>query len=321
MQNSMNGIQQYVGNFTLSAKNADPANWEWKAEYKARWNLAESHWQTFCETWYGVPESQPVDSKSPSLSLEPLPRRIDDSISSTILVRNSYVEMFDTIWARSIKTRGRHGVIVTGQSGTGKTLFNYYLLIRLLRLKQVVLFSPEGNQVYLFYHGEVYTNSMEALTAVSVDVPFPDPISSSNAFIWSLFDIQEPDIFLVSHPCFPVQTTSPDPRRYSLWRKKQRPLLTGLPLWTRDELLQGLQYQVEYPELLDALHNLVYGRSSLNLRDPLKPYYGARAILEERYGGKDIAPPSLEDAVDCLLDAVIDRFGYSARGVFGAVFD
>lgn len=167
--------------------------------------------------------------------------------------------MFDTVWAKAMSTKGMNGVIITGQPGTGayslshihyrirsivfegKTLFNYYLLVRLLQRKQVILFSPDGEVVYLFYFNEVYTVSMNGLSVPGVGVSYPHPISS-DSFIWSLFDIhekKEPARFMVSYPCCPVQTVSPDPTRYRTWQKEGLPLFTGLPLWTRDELAEG----------------------------------------------------------------------------------
>ena len=220
----------------------------------------------------------------------------------------------------------------------GKTLFNYYLLVRLLQQKQVILFSPDGEEVFLFYHNEVYTLRMEALSAYML----PQPIFS-DVFIWSLFDIREarePKKFLVNYPCFPVQVTSPNPIRYKVWDKERMPLRTGLPLWTRDELAQGcvvpitflstsehtlprLQYQDRYWPLLDALrkaYSLVEAPlQNSNMSDPLGDYTGARALLDKHYGCGD-TEPSPEDALDYLLDAAIDRFGYSARDVFGGVF-
>jgi hypothetical protein len=106
--------------------------------------------------------------------------------------------MFDTVWAKAIAKQGRNGVIITGQPGTGtylhlqdeyrvrsivfegKTLFNYYLLVRLLQRKQVILFSPGGKTAYLFYHNEVYTASVETLAAHGIGVSLPNPIPSSN---------------------------------------------------------------------------------------------------------------------------------------------
>ena len=118
----------------------------------------------------------------------------------------------------------------------GKTLFLYYLLVRLLQRRQVVLFSPKGEVLYLFYHNDVHK------TGIGPDVSLPDPISNSGVFIWSLFDIREskePWSFMIDYPCLPVQTASPSPSRYKTWKKERKPLLTGLPLWTRDELAQG----------------------------------------------------------------------------------
>ena len=130
----------------------------------------------------------------------------------------------------------------------GKTLFNYYLLVRLLQRKQLVLFSPDGECVYLFFYDKVYAVK-ESLATQDVGASLPHPVSSLNIFIWSLFDIRErrePKRFLVTHPCCPVQTASPDPVRYRTWDEERMPLLTGLPLWTRDELVQGYILPITY---------------------------------------------------------------------------
>ena len=93
-------------------------------------------------------------------------------------------------------------------------------------------------------------------------------------------------------------------------------------LSTSERTLPRLQHQLEYHSLLAALHE-VFGSSSRNPSDsdPLDDCLGVRALLEERYGEEDSVQPSPEDAIDYLLDVAIDRFGYSARDVFGAVFD
>jgi hypothetical protein len=70
-----------------------------------------------------------------------------------------------------------------------------------------------------------------------------------------------------------------------------------------------------------AALNKVYRSSSPNPsdHDPLDVCLGACALLEEHYSEED-TEPSPEDALDYLLDAAIDCFGYSAHDVFGAVF-
>ena len=83
--------------------------------------------------------------------------------------------------------------------------------------------------------------------------------------------------------------------------------------------LLRLQHQQKYHTLLAALGD--YISSSPILSDTLDIFPGARELLEEHYSEEDSVQPSLSDALDCLLDAAIDRFGYSARDVFGAVFN
>ena len=84
--------------------------------------------------------------------------------------------------------------------------------------------------------------------------------------------------------------------------------------------LPRLQHQQKYHKLLAALHE-VYKSTSPILGDPLDVFPGARVLLEEHYSEEDSVQPSPEDALNYLLDAAIDRFGYSARDVFGAVFN
>jgi hypothetical protein len=125
----------------------------------------------------------------------------------------------------------------------GKTLFLFYLLVRLLQLRQVVLFTLDGNDLYLFYHGEVYTTTVASLNTTQKLFRLPQPESqTSEVFMWSLFDIrekQEPDLVLITHPCVPVQAAPPDSVRFRTWHKEFRPMHVGLPLWTRDELAKG----------------------------------------------------------------------------------
>lgn len=81
-----------------------------------------------------------------------------------------------------------------------------------------------------------------------------------------------------------------------------------------------LKFQREYQDLLVALRK-VYGQGSAsNSYSPLEAYVGAPDLLREHYGKEGTAPPSPEDALNYLLDASIERFGYAARDVFGGVF-
>jgi hypothetical protein len=217
----------------------------------------------------------------------------------------------------------------------GKTLFQYYTLVRLLQQKQIVLLlSLDGQRLYLFYHDRVHT----ILTASLDDEDLPSPKKSTlKVFIWSLIDIQErdePNWLLTRPPCLPVQTARLDSCRYKIWDKHRMPLCTGLPLWTHEELAQGyvlpissfspssentlprLPYQEKYHSLLNAIRK-VYTSTSLHRWDPLEAFPGIRALLEEG----DVLPPSPEDALGYLLEVAIDHFGHSARDAFSGVFN
>ena len=218
---------------------------------------AGKDWVNFYDKWRGSAEDLHSSNRSQALFLGPLLNGFDSDIGSSIFIRDSYLTMFDTVWAQAIDSRGRNGVVIIGQPGVGayllshiryrlssivyegKTLFNFYLLVRLLQRNQVVLFSLDGNLLRLFYFGKVYQ-----AFAPDVEDKLPTPKSSSGVrvFIWSLFDIakkDEPMRYLYNLPCCPVQTASPDPIRYKTWRKERRPLTVGLPVWTRAELAQG----------------------------------------------------------------------------------
>jgi len=77
-----------------------------------------------------------------------------------------------------------------------------------------------------------------------------------------------------------------------------------------------LKYQEKYPSLLEALGR-VYPLSQ-DQTDTLAELPGIHALLKES-AAEDVASP--EAACDYLLEAAIERFGYSARDVFDAVFD
>ncbi|KAF8522170.1 hypothetical protein BU17DRAFT_64501 [Hysterangium stoloniferum] len=325
----------------------DVDNWAWHEDDKTLWILARPAWQSFFTKWRGASECDSLaDPSSPKLSLAPLTESSSypREFPMVILVRESYTEMFHRVWVCALTPPGLKdtGVLIIGQPGTGtystplmlpkivivflgKTLFLFYLLVRLLQQKQNVLFSLDGSQLFLFFHDTVYS----AMAGMSPTPPTPKS-SSPDVFIWSLFDIsarQEPPFPLLSYHCFPVQTASPDPVRFKIWTKETKPLIAGLPLWTREELSLALQYQDGYVNFLDTLRQVYPDKDSFQPRmDPviaLDRFPGADAILQERYPMtvEDTISPSPEDALDTLLDAAIERFGYAARDVFHAMFD
>jgi hypothetical protein len=112
----------------LPAIFVDPANWEWND--RSVWKLATKHWQDFRAKWYGAPQcASLVDPKSTPLSLDPLPPDFSDALPS-ILVRKSYLTMFDHIWAQAMSLEGAVGTIITGQPGIGAYLLSDFTIAR-----------------------------------------------------------------------------------------------------------------------------------------------------------------------------------------------
>jgi len=117
-------------------------------------------------------------------------------------------------------------------------MFLPYLLIRLLQQKQIVLFTMDGDRLYLFYHDQVYVGHINSV------LHLPER-KRGDIFIWSLFDIkkrEEPPAVLLRFQCLPVQTASPDEGRYKIWTKEESimaPHIVIMPLWNREELVRG----------------------------------------------------------------------------------
>jgi len=91
------------------------------------------------------------------------------------------------------------------------------MLVRLLQWRQVVLFTLNGERLYLFYHGKVYTTTIQLLNAIEPGQQLPKPKSwSSNVFIWTLFDIEKrkgPEMLSGDTTVFasPDSVTGPNP--------------------------------------------------------------------------------------------------------------
>ncbi|RPD61541.1 hypothetical protein L227DRAFT_652307 [Lentinus tigrinus ALCF2SS1-6] len=237
-----------------------------------------------------------------------------------ILVRDCYLEAYKVAWRYAV-LHPSAGVIFTGQPGIGKTTFLWFLLVCLLQKQQmVVMRMDETFEDVLLFHvdGHVYTaKNARRYPRVA------KPEMKEQIFIWSLFDAGKdkaaapPDMVLTR--MFPIQAPSPQYARYKEWSERRGPLITGLPLWTRDELRAGVRLDPEFAQFKSYLDTLV-GGWGINGPDAaaFERYSGVLDLLRSCHASP---PASSDEALDALLDVLIDHFGYVAQDVYRGMYD
>ena len=173
-----------------------------------------------------------------------------------IIVTKAFDDMFHRILRlRARDTGSQKGVVLTGQPGIGvsmtgsspctithrhitfpgKTIFLYYMLVRLISARQPVLLYTSTTTIF-FYRGEVYRQTTE-------NHFWSIPIYQGGYFpLWALIDIDsrlEPPPIEGGSRVWPIQSSSPDPIRWYRWRSQTGAALLGMHLWTMEELIQG----------------------------------------------------------------------------------
>ncbi|KAK2460423.1 hypothetical protein APHAL10511_007588 [Amanita phalloides] len=127
--------------FVVLSVHAESTNWDWPDDERAAWTLATKKWQQFMLKGYDAEETFDLVSRhlvlAPNLRLPAVPHGS--------FVRDAYLEAEKLVWTRAL-THSSTGVILTGQPGIGKTFFLWYMLVRLLQMKQVVLLHICGHQ-------------------------------------------------------------------------------------------------------------------------------------------------------------------------------
>ncbi|KAG6820340.1 hypothetical protein H0H93_002000 [Arthromyces matolae] len=218
--------------------------WTKQEVLDAGWKLAtDEEVYTFATNCW----NDPLVGKSPRImSLAPLGRTfLSLNDEQEILVRDSYKSLFERTWQYAHR-RPDTGLIITGQPGSGKTFFLFYLLVQLLRRHQHVVFYIRGI-AYLFSPQEdgydiykVYPNEHPEL-----------PPCELNAFVWSLIEVlptqSVPPLLVSLQQSFPIMAPSPNGALYRDWKKQREARLWGMPLWNHDELLEGLRLCRAYP--------------------------------------------------------------------------
>jgi len=138
--------------------------------------------------------------------------------------------------------------------------------------------------------------------------------------IWTLINVD----FLKANPpissdsgIWPIQASSPNPVRWDSWQKQKRAAIFGMPLWTAEELKEGIRLSPDYTRFLGELEQSI-GR--LNTCDD--DIGAALDVLRRHNVGLAFQqqPLDLDNALDILVDNAIEEFGYAPRDVFCGVF-
>jgi len=118
----------------------------------------------------------------------------------------------------------------------GKSTFLFFMLARLFSVQQVVLLS-DGPDIYLFYRGKVYRRpaelSFENLPKNPNREYCPIPALVVGDFNdWASFLYRDANVW-------PIQASSPQPKRWKHWVKQYNAATLVMPLWSTEELMKG----------------------------------------------------------------------------------
>ncbi|KAF8310384.1 hypothetical protein DL93DRAFT_1651662 [Clavulina sp. PMI_390] len=155
-----------------------------------------------------------------------------------LYVRPCYQDIVKFIEADSdIRSGERGGVVITGQPSIGKTFLSWYLIQYRCSQAQPVLFQYYEHR-YLFYNHHVYTPAARGTEAL-LECGIID-ILEAGSTLWCIIEMMSletsPSYLALMRRWYPIQTTSPHPKKDSKWNKG-RAWTYYLPPWSRDELV------------------------------------------------------------------------------------
>ncbi|EJC99708.1 uncharacterized protein FOMMEDRAFT_160136 [Fomitiporia mediterranea MF3/22] len=246
------------------------------------------------------------------------------------------------------------GIVLSGQPGTGKTTWLWYMLICCLMKYENVVFHYQADTRF-FFEGRVYRAMRSNASLIEKGV-----------FSWSLIDLDRreegPPEFLTGKGVhiLPIQAASPNPKRYFHWLKQRNGYVWGMPLWTLDEMMQGFKVHEKFTPFMSTLYEALKsvkgeaGRQACTVlstvtQEESKPARTEsddsdenKAMLVDSYATKGMNVFVKEDAIrnamrfakddkgnwnnaetvfELLVKDAVHQYGEAVRDITSAVFD
>ncbi|KAF9045735.1 hypothetical protein BDZ89DRAFT_1155428 [Hymenopellis radicata] len=307
--------------------------WHWSKRSKDKWRRAPRDWQKFMNYWMESSRALELNrTEFPhALTIFPSPpfsfgdmevlgaTSLDFTSQGTILVFERYAFLYHGInrWQRE---NTKDGVIVAGQPGIGKSLFLWYLLVRLIHDRQpVLLHLPHragSTPSILFYRGHVWRpkdKDYEFLylphEAATEEL---DTMTHTIMLVDSSEEVKAPR-GLTHASGWPIYAVSPKKERYHEFRKVRNATLWGLDLWSPAHLRKGLELQIKWPRMMKFLTAYLASPESMqDIPNRLEKAIATKESAKYATWPKETAT----DWIDILLDDAIYQYGLVPRSVF-----
>ncbi|KAF9490254.1 hypothetical protein BDN71DRAFT_1454553 [Pleurotus eryngii] len=226
-----------------------------------------------------------------------------------LYIREHYVRLYARLCDLAT---ARGGVVLSGQPGTGKTYYLFFLLLKKLTRGEPVLFSLSKREVLYFSSGGVQLNADIIPRSMRGLRPHPNNRADRT---WALINsdggdgLPPPDALLEKF-IFSFQASLPRTSRYKAWIKQKGGQVLSVARWSRQELSHAVKLAARLPEQSDSERDL-----SIN-KAVSKWGWAPRDIIKYLQGQDKELEDDLTDALGALTSSQLflrlkDRQGNS----------
>ncbi|KAJ3718089.1 hypothetical protein DFJ43DRAFT_1098322 [Lentinula guzmanii] len=293
------------------------------------WSFCED-WTPFVQHWT-YRENQNPDSPTYPYPFDTKTSRLVvvlQAMYGRLIVTKSYADMYKRIQLglclsdQTTQPDGttivrpattKEGVLITGQPGTGKSVFLWYFATRILQdypMEPLLIIQP-GEPALLFVKGYAFqcegTNLvLPNMSRFSKRAPSADyPPYESCLTLVECNSETFPDI-LLKGSVLPIFASSPKENRFATFLKVKRPFIWGMPTWNKKELRLGFRLHGGFPAVINYL-----------TVSPLPTTKNELPYREGESSDDDIDDIDTgKDSLAQLVDVAVREVGWAPRDVF-----